>query len=102
MRPTGIPQKGTNHPAIILIGISTMEMMDEKMDGDDGLIKSQSNKTKCIEKIKIKKVQKKVQGCLKEKKSNPSKICQEFICDRSADKLSLQHSTTGNAETVHK
>ena len=102
MRPTGIPQNGTNHPAIILIGIRTMEMMDEKNNGDDGLIQSQSNKTKCIEKRKIKKVQKKVQGCLEEKKSNPSKICQEFICDRSADKLSMQHSTTGNAETVHK
>ena len=55
MRPTGIPQNGTNHPAIILIGISTMEMMDEKMDGDEGLIQSQSNKNKMYRKNKNKK-----------------------------------------------
>ena len=74
MRPSGIPLKGTNHPAIILIGISTMDMMDKKIDDDDGLIKSQSNKTKWMkkekvnqtrqneyQKIKIKKVQKTVQ-----------------------------------------
>ena len=73
MRPPGIPQKGTNHQAIILIGISTMDMMD-KNDDDDGLIKSQSNKTKWMkkekvnqtrqneyQKRKIKKVQKTVQ-----------------------------------------
>ena len=52
MRPPGIPQKGTNHPAIILIGISTMDMMD-KNDDDDGLIKSQSNKTKWMKKEKV-------------------------------------------------
>ena len=72
MRPTGIPQKGTNHPAIILIGISTMEMMDKKMDDDEGLIKSQSNKTKCIEKIKIKKMQKTVQRMSEREKEQPS------------------------------
>ena len=54
MRPPGIPQKGTNHPAIILIGISTMDMMD-KNDDDDGLIKSQSNKTKWMKKEKVDK-----------------------------------------------
>ena len=55
MRPTGIPQNGTNHPAIILIGISTMEMMDKKNDGDDGQIKKSIKQNKMYRKKKNKK-----------------------------------------------